>query len=274
MKTLENIIKTTLGDGYKVEVKDYYHNNETKAGVLILDLKNKKTAPIFYLDRYFNSKKQWTPDEIAADIIEKFHSLQDVPTVPDITPEKVKEGLRLRVVGIAGNERMLEPIPYITIADDIAVFLQVILSQDETGTQSVKVTRDLLDAVKIQFADAFQSAKENTEKEGEIHGLGDVLGIEDEAPLILATNETFTQGAAVIACDSILDQMLDRLHTERMFVIPSSVHEILAGDADLMDADTLGAMVCDINAAQVAPCDRLTNSAYEYSRADGLRKIA
>ena len=52
-------------------------------------------------------------------------------------------------------------------------------------------------------------------------------------------------------------------NTNMLFVLPSSVHEMMIAPYDgSLDLDELSAMVKEINETQVAPEDRLTDRAY------------
>jgi len=79
-----------------------------------------------------------------------------------------------------------------------------------------------------------------------------------------------TYGAGVLAYQDFMDQAAERVGGD-FYILPSSIHEVLiVPDNGRMDLKDLEAMVRDVNATQVAPADKLTDSVYHY---DSQNKI-
>ena len=53
-----------------------------------------------------------------------------------------------------------------------------------------------------------------------------------------------------------------------VYILPSSVHELLLMPYENVDADQLCQMVCEINHSQVADNEILPDNIYQYSRKD------
>lgn len=104
-----------------------------------------------------------------------------------------------------------------------------------------------------------------------------MLDIGTEGPtLLVATNDFKCWGASVMLQKDLLDSILSQYpEAERLIIIPSSVHEcIIVPDTMDASADTISIykeMVMDINATEVAPEDKLTDSLYYYTKEDGLK---
>lgn len=82
--------------------------------------------------------------------------------------------------------------------------------------------------------------------------------------LYVASNAGRVKGAGVIAYPGFMDAAAEKLGGD-FFVLPSSIHEvILAADNGALDAETLKGIVRAVNMEQVAPGERLTDSAYHY----------
>lgn len=70
----------------------------------------------------------------------------------------------------------------------------------------------------------------------------------------------------------------DKLHTLAMelesdlYILPSSVHEVIAVSAEMGDPYELAEMVSEINMDQVALEERLSNQVYHYDK--DLRKLS
>ena len=87
------------------------------------------------------------------------------------------------------------------------------------------------------------------------------------------TNEKRTQGAACMLYPELLAQLAGK--EERSFYIfPSSVHEvILMPDTGRGEAESFKQMIVEINDAQVAPEEVLSDSLYYYDLAEKRVKI-
>ena len=71
-------------------------------------------------------------------------------------------------------------------------------------------------------------------------------------------------GAGVLAYQDFMDQAAERVGGD-FFILPSSIHEVLiVPDNGNMSLSDLEAMVKEVNATQVAPEDKLTDSVYHY----------
>ena len=71
-------------------------------------------------------------------------------------------------------------------------------------------------------------------------------------------------GAGVLAYQDFMDQAAERAGGD-FFILPSSIHEVLiVPDNGNMSLSDLEAMVKEVNATQVAPEDKLTDSVYHY----------
>jgi hypothetical protein len=96
--------------------------------------------------------------------------------------------------------------------------------------------------------------------------------------MLVASNENKMFGANILA-DSMMMEKISQVINDDMYIIPSSVHELLilpkenAKDFGLGPKD-LEAMVRDVNATQVEPHERLSNRVYEYNRDEKEVSIA
>ena len=73
-----------------------------------------------------------------------------------------------------------------------------------------------------------------------------------------------THGAGVLAYQDFMDQAAERAGGD-FFILPSSIHEVLiVPDNGRMDLQSLENMVKEVNATQVQPSEKLTDSVYHY----------
>ena len=126
-------------------------------------------------------------------------------------------------------------------------------------------------------------ARENIKGTSEFQSMRDVLiemmgGIvpdfmlpsEEEIPsMYILTNTSKNGGAANLLDDAALADISEKVGGDFM-ILPSSIHEAIILPQVSDDLDLQG-MVCEINATQVAPEERLSDNVYRYDSAS--RKV-
>ena len=138
---------------------------------------------------------------------------------------------------------------------------------------SVKLTPAILSHAGIDECRAWEKAMENLCADTQITSLtkllSDMSGIPLEAPaepdinLHVITNSEKYKGAATILNRKVLRSFAREHHTNMLFVLPSSVHEMMISPfTEKTTSDELSAIVREVNETQVTPEERLTDRAY------------
>lgn len=199
----------------------------------------------------------------------------DVSALTDYS--QMKDKLIMEVVSKETNEEMLANIPHKEM-EDMAVVYRFVLDDSADGRATILATNQLIGTMGVTpeqlHADAMENAPEL--KPAVIKGMSEMLadmgmpmdemGIEvpTQEFLYVATVEDKINGAGVLAYEGFMDQAAERVGGD-FFILPSSRHEILlvpdTGDVDLQH---LKDMVRDVNATQVSPEEKLTDSVYHY----------
>ena len=92
--------------------------------------------------------------------------------------------------------------------------------------------------------------------------------------MLVATTEGAFMGASVIQYPGFMDMAAEKVGGD-FFILPSSIHEVLLlPDDGRADHHELAAMVQAINAAEVAPADRLSDNVYHYDKTDRVFELA
>ena len=86
-----------------------------------------------------------------------------------------------------------------------------------------------------------------------------------ESPLWVVKNDAPVGGAAIIANTAVFDELSQKIGDD-LYIIPSSVHEVLVMPAGQNDALKLADMVLDINRTETLLADRLSNQIYKYDK--------
>lgn len=233
-------------------------------------------------------------DEIVEQVTNKVEAhLADMPTfdVQSLTDyEQMKDKLAMEVVAADRNADLLTKVPHQEM-EDMAVVYRFVMESDENGRASILVSNDLLDKMGVTpeqlHADALENAPEL--RPAVIKGMSEVMmdmmgedahemfGI-DEFPqdemMYVATVPDKISGAGVIAYQEFMDQAAEKLGGD-FYILPSSIHEILlVKDDGNVDFKDLKAMVEDVNATQVAPEEKLTDSVYHYDSKEHIFELA
>ena len=233
-------------------------------------------------------------DEIVEQVTNKVEAhLADMPTfdVQSLTDyEQMKDKLAMEVVAADRNADLLAKVPHQEM-EDMAVVYRFVMESDESGRASILVSNDLLDKMGVTpeqlHADALENAPEL--RPAVIKGMSEVMmdmmgedahemfGI-DEFPqdemMYVATVPDKISGAGVIAYQEFMDQAAEKLGGD-FYILPSSIHEVLlVKDDGAVNFNDLKSMVEDVNATQVAPEEKLTDSVYHYDSKEHIFELA
>lgn len=84
------------------------------------------------------------------------------------------------------------------------------------------------------------------------------------------SNDRGINGAISMLYEDKLHNLAEELETD-LYIMPSSVHEVIAVSASMGDPNELASMVAEINMDQVSLDERLSNQVYHYDK--DLRKL-
>jgi len=273
-------VKSKLEEqGMEVEVKSNTVEklNQTYEAITVTPV-DESIGVNLQMDKFFEAYSEGTSyDKIIDKAVEVAKvGIEQKPEInlSDLTDySKMKETLALEVVSSETNKGMLEGVPHKDI-EDMSVVYRFVLSSDESGRQSVLVTNQMLENMGVTpeqlHADALENAPQlqPLEIKGMSEVLSELMGMPPLAPedeqMYVASVPDKVHGAGVLAYENFMEQAKERAGGD-FFILPSSIHELLIvpDDGNVKLAD-LEAMVKEVNATQVAPEDKLTDSVYHY----------
>ena len=227
-------------------------------------------TPAVNLDDLYKRYQNGTSLVECLDIARKI--LNASPNVVPITPEQIqdyefiKDKLYLRLVG------NIEDVGYRRVAD---MYLVPYVDLGEGTT--FRVQPDLAEMWKVDIDTVYEQAKTNQEiiRPAKIKNLAEMMGApEADAGVYLVSVEDGMCGAGAILYDGLAEKIRDMIGD--FYVIPSSIHEVLAIPKSLTDdTKSLGRMVSAINNSSVDEDERLTDSVYTFDFDTGeLVKVA
>ena len=91
-----------------------------------------------------------------------------------------------------------------------------------------------------------------------------------EQQMYVISNNKGINGAVSMLYEDGLHDLAEKLGSD-LYIMPSSIHEVIAVSTDLGNPNELAAMVAEINMDQVALDERLSNQVYHYDK--DLRKV-
>ena len=272
----------------KVDVSESHKLNSNYLGMTILK-EGQNVSPAIDLNAMYNEYQK------TGEITPVFHKIAEIA---QMTPEgmnleaienyeKAKENLFIRVSNAETNKDVLRNVPHETVGD-LAVTYHIMVNHDEEEIGSTMITNDLLGKYGITQEQLKADAMENSAKilSPSLESMNNVMArmmgmnldvfdsvpfeqaVEDfnfhEEGMFVLTNTTAINGAAVMFYPEVMEQLGDHAGVD-LVIIPSSVHEtILLPDDGVMERAQLESMIRDINASEVPPKDRLSDTLYHY----------
>ena len=201
--------------------------------------------------------------------------------------EQAKDSLFIRVCNTESNKDLLEKVPH-EILGDLAVTYHVMLDRNEDGFGSTIINHELLGKYGVPESQLKADAMENSTKilsptiESMTNVMARMMGFSDvdiqsipfetavenfdfqKDNMFVLSNTSAMNGAATIFYPEVMERIGEQAGGD-LFVIPSSVHEVLlVPDDGVMQRENLEQIIRDINANEVEPKDRLSDTLYHY----------
>lgn len=203
--------------------------------------------------------------------------------------EQVKRHLFIRVCDARENETFLSMSPH-KETDGLAVSYHIAFEGLSGVQASTSITDKMLEMYGVTAEQLHADALENSERmfpavyksmaevmmgiAPEMTVDADMMPPMGESPLMVLTNDQGVYGAGTLFYPGQMEEIAAHMESD-FFILPSSVHEVLIlpddGQTDYRD---LQIMVQQINEAEVASTDRLSDRVYHYDVSDHLLEKA
>lgn len=253
---------------------------------------DEQIVPNLYLEDFYKEYQQCDNLERTLKFIaEEYGRIADRSVKKfEIDMSQMKDQVVMMLVNTEQNKEMLADLPHREF-QDLSVIYRFVVSQDEQGIASIKVTNKILEQNGMTPEELFQYAAENTKKmfppricrmEEVLFGMPGGDDIPDELAGLFETdrdpkesmwvisNSSGINGAVSMLYDENLNSLAERMGTD-LYIMPSSVHEVLAVSVEsgFMGGggpEELAEMVQQINMSAVELEDRLSNNVYHYDK--------
>jgi len=297
-------VKTLVGEECSVSVNCVMKINRELQGISILQ-RGTSISPSVYLEDYYKEYQSGKSiNEIATEIVSiskqrKHNMVSMAENLQDY--QWVKPRLRVKLINYDRNEKLLQTSPHERILD-LAIIPYVVLMQEE-DIMTTRVPLTLLTTWGIDQATVLKVAKENTlmmnpvvmeemtdfilhmmlrefnamesDREDDREAMLKALLGKDtkDKEMYIMTNERNLDGAYAAFQTKELAVLSDKIGTGKLYILPSSIHELIAIPAADIEPDKLRDMVKDINCTQVPEEDFLSDTIYEYDRLSNQVRI-
>lgn len=215
--------------------------------------------------------------------LDAIKNLEDNPVDLLMDTNYVLEHLFIKLINTAQNTEILSRCPN-KIYEDLSTIYCIALNED--FTKYITINNEILNHfLKMKINELHDATIKSMEKHlpAKIINLSDLFSdmpdLEPDASNVqmwILSNHFYINGASAILCEGALDIVCDKADTDDLFVLPSSVHEVicLPKVSTPMNLHELASMVYEINAYSVRPEERLSNNVYSYHRGDKEIKLA
>lgn len=266
--------------GKEMEVKTIQKNGGSRTGIIIRE-PGINVAPTIYIDGFYNRYVDGTidMDHVISEIVgiyERNKADADFNVAELFTKEKVLANVVPALY--QANQEFLTGL-YTTDFLDLAVVYKYVINENAGGMASISLTPQQLSTLDITEKELKEVAYKNLCAQGKTQDIVDVLemgGIPlmPRNEMIVISNMNGYNGAGQMMNRKLMNSVLATLETDSVYVIPSSIHECICVRCDVSeDVLFLKDMIVSVNATEVAPEEKLSDSLYMYTKADGIQIV-
>ena len=247
-------------------------------------------APTIYVDDMYERFKKNEDLELtmreAAELYVK--AVEEMPPIPmNLLTENAKDKIYMVIINTESNKDILKDAPHREV-NDTSVIYRIMVSDDEKGIGSALITNHIAEEMGMDEEQLFKIAAENTpnlfppvvkpmsqvifgmltENGGMPKDVAEQVidGMRggDEMMWIIS-NSKGVSGAVNMIFEKNLHELSKGLN-EDLYILPSSIHEVIAVPASMGDPNELAEMVLQVNTEVVDVSERLSNQVYHYDR--------
>ena len=266
----ENIcetVKPELPDGYTIRIQE-------REGEVYFEITatSSDTGMLFKVSRAYAFYEQGgTKEEITENLVSEARLAFDVKAL--IKSKEALNHLTCRLINKESNKEKLKDMPYQEVAD-LALVYYIDLNVLGLANQYVSVNNDLVKSMGISKEELFARGEKIIHEitDPYLKPLEAMLDLGDTDTKILVLSNSNKNFGACMALRKDVDEAI-RGRLGEYYLIPSSVHEMLAIPKDMTSVDEIKFMIHEINQKEVAPDEVLSDNLYEVVNGD-LRVVA
>ena len=261
---------------------------------LTLTGENVRVSPTIYINDIYEDYK--VSDNLQ-DVLKTAASRMDKAMIqagevlPSIDLDNVRDNIVFQLVNTEQNQSLLADAPNRQF-QDLSIVYRWVVKVDKEGIQSTVVHNSLQKQLGLSEEEMFKLAVDNTRRifPPTVRSMNDIMRemftkdgmppevadmmlgeMPPEQTMWVISNDRGINGAISMLYEDQLHSIAENLETD-LYIMPSSVHEVIAVSSNMGDPNELAQMVAEINMDQVALDERLSNQVYHYDK--DLRKLS
>lgn len=281
--------------GFGIRLDTVRKTNETLDGLDVVPPADRagEVFPTVYVDHMYDDYVLGGSFQQAVETAAKIwmEAYRNVPEeCRQLSLSDASDRIMMQLVNTEQNREMLAEVPHREF-HDLSIIYRLVSGSDSTSVFSAVVSSGLADMMGMNEQQLYEAAFVNTKEmfptevktmtevmrevfisEGNPEQLADLM-IGDPAPeetLYVITNDRRTFGASSMLYEERLHELAESIGTD-LYILPSSIHEVIAVSTSMGSAEEMARMVCEVNTEHVSPKERLSDQVYHYDRE--LRQI-
>ena len=263
MTKLQKISKELEKRGIENRVEFIHKNNQELEALLIYP--SNGATPTLYEEFFTKESIEDLADE-ALELYEEFIKSYTLNNDEISKPEFILRNVYPAVCRKDRNEEMLADAIHSQVGEtDLEMYLRVSVPDG-----SFKLTRNIVESAELTDDELIAAALNN--RQYSIRNVAEVMAEQmgipadtfDPMPMNVLTNDDGWYGAAGICKTDILKAALQKFECNKIFIIPSSIHEVLCIPGNLASADDINQMIREVNDTVVEERDVLSDHAYVF----------
>lgn len=280
MKTYEEFkyalldrIKDYLPEEFRdceMEVSDVVKVNEKIDSLTIIPRDDNVAIPSIYFEDYYKRYMELKDLEVVIQEAANFYveGLRKGGKITEhLDVDNFKECVVIELINKDNNKTLLSTCPNRDFLDLAVIYRWMIALPDGSFNSAIVTDRMMNGELRCDEEELYRLAFENTKRL-----LPPVIEkIEENFNVI--TNSKFTHGATAMIYDEYLAQVAENMKSD-LYILPSSIHEVIAIPVLLRDVKSLTEMVKDANQTVIDKRDMLSNNVYIYEYTEKKLRVA
>ena len=256
-----------------LSVKSVEKVNRSLDGLHFSGGEGNMVTPTIYINDMYNKYLQ---NENLEEVLQNSavmleNAMEDVPMVGEIDFDTAKDNIVFQLINTEQNIELLSGVPNREF-QDLSIMYRWVIKTDETGIQSTIVKDALAEKLGMSEEQLFKAAVENTKRifPPVVKSMNDVIRdmfMKDGMPgdivdmmigempaeqtMWVISNDRGINGAVSMLYEDKLNKLATDLDND-LYIMPSSVHEVIAVSTSMGDPNELAQMVAEINMDQVS----------------------
>lgn len=281
-----NFLPEDVSENVEISETVVVKMNDQKLHGLVIREKGSEAAPTFYMDemfeRYENGENM---GELMSELAGHYGLVDQMPGPPevDLSWDKVKDKLTVRLLEKSRNREFLANMPYVSVGHGLAVIADINMGEDRGGDWRIAINNGVLESLGVDKEQLFSSAMSSakiydraflvdmsnalfSQDRDNLLDRTEPLAPEDVGGMYVLTNSTGSLGAAALFYPDVKEKAAELLGSD-YYILPSSTHEvILVPDSAGINAKELCDMVKQANRTVVDEKDILSDNVLHYSK--------